>query len=394
MTLHHCHALLRFTTNVTGYQTLLDVSQPTAESAAVGTKEPTPQATLYADTPAFDLLRLGYIVKIQPNEEAFAVTVQRAEHCDGAQDNDGSSDNLVVMATMPSLKKALNPQRWPTELSNALPSVAAKGKKFKPVALLQQVRRQRQLALPSTGKEQKVVELATHIEETAILRPVDPVEKQFEPTSTGAVAHLYDVVVDPSATTSKASTVEKSLQRLVDVDAVDTTLLQRALLAISDHAAATSAEVRGIQPTMSMAAACRLLLCQQLMEMICHEAAARYSEEIEPVHQMRVAIRRLRAAAKLFAQGTQRKTLRPYLKLARKTGRLLGAVRNLDVMIAKAQAGKKRSATTKQLKAWRHARAVAHAELLTWLDSEEYRQFLVEFHAYCAADTALEEIAD
>ena len=151
-------------------------------------------------------------------------------------------------------------------------------------------------------------------------------------------------------------------------------------------------DASGIQPQMLVAEACRLIWREQLMTMLLNEAGVRYSEERDYVHNMRVAIRRARAAAKLYGYFFPRKRLRPYLHFLRETGRLLGEVRNLDVTLAKARRARTDETAGAQVpkkwvKTWRAQRKVAHEALLVWLDSREYSELLADFQAFCTAPT-------
>lgn len=147
----------------------------------------------------------------------------------------------------------------------------------------------------------------------------------------------------------------------------------------------------GIQPQMLVADACRLIWREQLMAMLSNEAGVRYSQERDYVHNMRVAIRRARAAAKLYGHFFPRKRLHPYLQFLRKTGRLLGEVRNLDVTLAKARRARIEEtavqAPKKWVKSWRAQRKEAHEALVAWLDSSEYSDLLTDFQAFCALPT-------
>lgn len=166
--------------------------------------------------------------------------------------------------------------------------------------------------------------------------------------------------------------------------------LEESLLAASRQAPGALDQV-GIQPQMLVADACRLIWREQLMTMILNEAGVRYSQERDYVHNMRVAIRRARAAAKLYGHFFPRKQIRPYLHFLRKTGRLLGDVRNLDVTLAKARHSRMDEtavqAPKKWIKMWRMQRQKAHEALVTWLDSHEYSDLLAEFQAFCALPT-------
>lgn len=168
--------------------------------------------------------------------------------------------------------------------------------------------------------------------------------------------------------------------------------LAEKLLAASRQTAGVP-ESSGIQPQMLVTEACRLIWREQLMTMLLNEAGVRYSQERDYVHNMRVAIRRARAAAKLYGHFFPRKHLRPYLHALRETGRLLGQVRNLDVTLAKARRARTDEtagapAPKKWVKAWRAQRQAAHEALVAWLDSSEYSDFLADFQAFCTASPA------
>ena len=168
--------------------------------------------------------------------------------------------------------------------------------------------------------------------------------------------------------------------------------LAEKLLATSRQAPGAPGQI-GVQPQMLVADGCRLIWREQLMTMILNEAGVRYSQERDYVHNMRVAIRRARAAAKLYGHFFPRKRLRPYLHFLRKTGRLLGEVRNLDVTLVKARRARAdetagATAPKKWLKAWRAQRKEAQEALVAWLNSSEYSELLADFQAFCTTPTA------
>ncbi|MEZ4622247.1 MAG: CHAD domain-containing protein [Caldilineaceae bacterium] len=236
------------------------------------------------DTAAFDWLRLGLVLCIEPGQQQVAVKLYSVGQwaTDALQANEDEA--VLAQGTVRSMKRVRTPQRWPKSLRKVAPQLVDRNELLQPTTLL-----------PETADG-------------------------------------------------------------------------------------------GIQPSMSMADACRLLLLQQLVNMICYESGVRFSNDIEYVHQTRVSIRRLRAAAKLFGQKAEQKNLQPYLKWARKTGKLLGPVRDLDVALFKAQQQKKKQrAASQQIQAWQAERAAAHADLVEWLDSPEYRHCLAKFHAFCTA---------
>jgi CHAD domain-containing protein len=102
---------------------------------------------------------------------------------------------------------------------------------------------------------------------------------------------------------------------------------------------------------------------------------------------MRVAVRRARVAARLFGGYFRDKSVHRYVNGLRRTGRLLGAVRDLDVALARAKqtAGRNKERPTQVLlDEWARRRNEAHANLVEWLDSEEYKSFYAAFLIFCA----------
>jgi CHAD domain-containing protein len=88
-----------------------------------------------------------------------------------------------------------------------------------------------------------------------------------------------------------------------------------------------------IAPDMPVADSARLALVTGVAAMKHHEAAA-IAGEIEPIHQMRVAMRRLRATVQLFAGVIHGSRVRVYKRDLPWLGQTAGAVRECDVIEA------------------------------------------------------------
>src|ERR1700693_5503559 len=88
-----------------------------------------------------------------------------------------------------------------------------------------------------------------------------------------------------------------------------------------------------IAPDLPLADAVRLTLTTAVAAMRYHEAAA-IAGEIEPLHQMRVAARRLRATVQLFAGAIHGSRMRIDKRDLPWLGRAAGAVRECDVIEA------------------------------------------------------------
>ena len=130
-----------------------------------------------------------------------------------------------------------------------------------------------------------------------------------------------------------------------------------------------------------MANAARKLIAQNYAAMLNKEEGARLGEDPEAIHDMRVATRRMRAAFRVFdpyLKGKRAKEVRDGLRTVATD---LGAVRDLDVLIANAEAFREtlppeqRGGLASMTEEWRVTRWKARKALLRLLNSKEYSKF-------------------
>jgi CHAD domain-containing protein len=144
----------------------------------------------------------------------------------------------------------------------------------------------------------------------------------------------------------------------------------------------------GIQPSDSMAEAGRKVLYYHFARMLHHEPGTRLGEDIEALHDMRVATRRMRSAFDVFGDAFDSKAVKPHVKGLRRTGKALGRVRDLDVFLEKA--GHFLHAAQNDhppdisplLNAWRAQRETARERMLIFLDGEKYQAFRQDFNIF------------
>lgn len=96
-------------------------------------------------------------------------------------------------------------------------------------------------------------------------------------------------------------------------------------------------EIKRIAPDKTLETCARQIIVSYFREMLSHKAGAIDGTDIEFVHDMRVASRRLRAAMNNFADCFQKDQFKKYYKQVRTITRTMGAVRDLDVLIARFQ---------------------------------------------------------
>jgi CHAD domain-containing protein len=144
----------------------------------------------------------------------------------------------------------------------------------------------------------------------------------------------------------------------------------------------------GMSKDDPLAEAGRKVMCYHFARMLSHEEGTRLGEDIEALHDMRVATRRLRAAFEVFQDAFEPGVLKPYLKGLRATGRALGNVRDLDVFMEKVQHylatihEERHAGLDTLLAGWSEQREAARAEMLTWMNSKEYTDFKRKFNLF------------
>jgi len=143
-----------------------------------------------------------------------------------------------------------------------------------------------------------------------------------------------------------------------------------------------------------MSEAGRKVLYLHFKRMLAHEPGTRLGQDPEALHDMRVATRRMRAAFQLFAPYFDAKALAPFGKRLRRLGRSLGTVRDLDVLLQKAQSyaanlpPDQADSLDPLLAAWQTHREVARRQMLEYLDSPAYRKFVTEFETFLTTPNA------
>jgi len=131
----------------------------------------------------------------------------------------------------------------------------------------------------------------------------------------------------------------------------------------------------------TMGEAARKILTFHFQHMLYHEPGTRAGEDIEELHDMRVATRRMRAAFRVFYDYVDWKRLKSMRKGASRTCSRLGTVRDLDVFWEKTRTYLDGLPTERQndliplREAWEAEREQAREKMLSYLDSDRYLSF-------------------
>jgi CHAD domain-containing protein len=157
---------------------------------------------------------------------------------------------------------------------------------------------------------------------------------------------------------------------------------------ISPVAGSAPVGAPGIVPDEPMSEAGRKVLYLHLVRMIENEPGTRDGQDIEALHDMRVATRRMRSAFRVFGPFFKPRAIRSYASGLRQTARVLGAVRDLDVLMAKARVylvelpAENAHDLDPLLDVWEGQREKARGKMIAHLDSAKYHDFVQAFKLF------------
>lgn len=184
--------------------------------------------------------------------------------------------------------------------------------------------------------------------------------------------------------------------RPVGIHRITHSFQERRLESFSAAALRRALSPRSQKPPLSgrssMREAARHTLERQFSKLKHTEPGVRAADDVEAVHDMRVACRRMNSALRLFRDDIPKKRvkkLRPVLEQLRDA---LGATRDLDVMTGDLE--KYRATVPEEdnaqlhhvAEAWRAERAVHQIELVELLDSTEYQTWGKRMGAFLEGD--------
>lgn len=153
-------------------------------------------------------------------------------------------------------------------------------------------------------------------------------------------------------------------------------------------------QVTEVTANDSMSEAARKSLLKDLIAVLEHEAGSRSGEDIEDVHDMRVATRRMRSVMMLLAAYFRPKTVDRFRKRLKRVATTLGTVRDLDVMIDNLQKFRPSLVVDAQqdldaaIDLLKQQREKARDRLTATLDKAKYQRLLSDFRTFVTTPNA------
>jgi len=264
--------------------------------------------TVYFDTPRLDLARLGMALRVRRDGRRLVQTLKLRGPQRGAH-----FDRLEVEAPAASEEPDLGLVPDPELRAQVAEAIA--GSALAPVI---ETRFRRTHRLLRHGETSLELDLDVgEVRAAGESQPLCEVELELREGDAGA---LYDVAL---------ALLESVPLRISTVSKAD---LGYACLTGSPPAP-QRAKPPELAPDGTLDDAIAATLGSCLAQVLANQAPAHRGDDVEGVHQMRVGVRRLRSALRLFRPVLPADELRPLERELRWLGRELGAVRDLDVFV-------------------------------------------------------------
>ena len=144
----------------------------------------------------------------------------------------------------------------------------------------------------------------------------------------------------------------------------------------------------GLTPEDTLAEAAKKVWIYHFAEMLKHEEGTIDGRDVEELHDMRVATRRMRSAFDIFGVAFPAKTMKQHLKGLRKIGMVLGKVRDLDVLLEKAMCYQQKLDSMERqgfqplLDDWSRTIERKRSKMIQHLHSETYQNFKHDFNQF------------
>jgi triphosphatase len=328
----------------------------------------------YLDTADRDLLRAGYACRLREGEadRQWRLTVKGVGKAEGAVHERPEFECDVPPRSTPS--------EWPECPAREIVLGAIDGRPLSELFALRQLRRTRAVEQGDRG----VAELS-----------LDTVDGEIAEQE----MHAWELEVElgSAGTEDDLRAIDGEL-RQYDIKPQSTSKFERALALLDGEKRTRKPRKKkkavGVTADELMAEAGRKILRFHFDRMVDNEDGTRKGEDIEALHDMRVATRRQRAALRIVSPHFKKKTVKAFRDELSALADRLGAVRDLDVLIEALERHRSSrrpdaaAALDPLLEEWRGRRDDARHALLRHLDSGEYRDFVKPYDEFLATPGA------
>ncbi len=333
----------------------------------------------YVDTAYGALAQAGFAARLRREDGgAVSVTVKSTSRDRPASDGgDGVGDDPSALSQRIEIEgpadERVDPDLWPASAARELINEIRDGARLRTLFTINQRRERRTLALDD-GPVQVTLDWVAVFRGARPLASFSVLEVEAANGSGAGLARLAGLVEASGYVTPEPRSKEE-IARLYVAQAAEDPAHRLPVVPASP----------GIRVDDSLGEAGRKVLRMHLARMLAFEAGTRSGEDIEDLHKMRVATRRMRAAWRVFDGAYRPKVQRRYVAELRSIASALGEVRDIDVLLEHLDGHIARLPAAGQEAmeplrgAWRRQREVARGRLMARLDSKQYREFVEDY---------------
>jgi CHAD domain-containing protein len=328
----------------------------------------------YLDTASRSLERAGYGARLRHSGRRTTLTVKSAAKADA---DGGKSAKHELLELEGRATRGLDPHAWPQSAARTVVESASGGERLRTLFTIDQRRLERDLcrvdgsvAAVVSLDEANVSRLGRSVGSFTMLE-VELATDSAEDDPEGAEAVL-DGVADHLESSGLLRPEASTKEHL-------------GLQLVKSHARRQEKPPRrpGVVADDPLAEAGRKVLRLHLLRMLEAENGTR-DGDVESVHRMRVATRRMRAAWRVFNGAYKRGPQRRYVDELRQVAQALGGVRDMDVQLERLRDyGLTGAATAVALEPlvleWQRRRDDAREVLLDLLESDDYEHFVGDY---------------
>ena len=334
----------------------------------------------YIDTAYGALAQAGFAARLRREDGGpVSVTVKSTSRDRPPGSSSEASDTADSVALSQRMEvegpadERQDPDTWPASAARELINEVRAGARLRTLFTINQRRERRTLALDE-GPVQVTLDWVAVFRGARPLASFSVLEVEASNGSGASLARLAGLVEATGFVTPEPRSKEEIARTYVAQATEDPT-----------HRLPVVPTSPGIKADDSLGEAGRKVLRMHLARMLAFEAGTRSGEDIEDLHKMRVATRRMRAAWRVFDGAYRPKLQRRYVAELRTIADALGEVRDIDVLLEHLDGHMARLPAAGQEAmeplrgAWRRQREVARGRLVARLDSKPYRSFVEDY---------------
>jgi CHAD domain-containing protein len=354
------------------------VSDETVAGLAAGPWRTVKVVDQYLDTRTGALAKAGYGARLRHLDRRTLVTIKSVANAAarGSGRRRALHDRMELEARA---ARRLNPRHWPVSPARSLIEATAAGEELHTLFFLDQQREVRDLSRDGAVVATLSLDAATVRRFGRALGAFATLEVEAAPAAPAAARAVLNVVAGVLDESSDLRPEDRSKEQLA---------LAIVHHALSARSAGQPPRRAGVTTDDPLSEAGRKVLRMHLLRMLAAEPGARAGEDIEAVHKMRVATRRMRAAWRVFDGAYRPRLQRRYVDELRDVASALGAVRDVDVQLERLAGHRAHlePATAEALDPlvgeWQRRRDDARTELLDLLGGAAYDRFISDYLSF------------